>query len=97
MVFLFPAQQDKPTGAVQFGHVGVDADVGLVPVQRHHPAQVLGAEQVDLAGDAVETDDQAAGGEDFEAEVGEDVLEVEVQRYDGDCWNQPHENIVKYV
>ncbi|MNY30285.1 hypothetical protein D3C86_1643830 [compost metagenome] len=65
--FFVPSQHDEASRAVQFGHLRVDADFGGVPVQGDNASQVFGAKQVDLAGDAVEADDQAPGGECFES------------------------------
>ncbi|MNJ69139.1 hypothetical protein D3C77_654500 [compost metagenome] len=41
--FFVPAQHDKAADAVQFGHVGIDAYLGGVPVQRYNTAQVFWA------------------------------------------------------
>ncbi|MNH21939.1 hypothetical protein D3C79_817750 [compost metagenome] len=41
--FLVPAQHHEAADAVQFGHVGIDAHLGGVPVQRDDTAQVFGA------------------------------------------------------
>ena len=62
-ISLVPSEDEKPSGAFQLRHILVQDDLCLIPVKDLNAAQILGAQQVDLTGDAVESDDQAAGGE----------------------------------
>ncbi|MNJ57312.1 hypothetical protein D3C77_528970 [compost metagenome] len=41
--FFVPAQHHEAADAVKFGHIGIDAHLGGVPIERDNTAQVFGA------------------------------------------------------